>query len=114
MDVDVSVIVLLGQPVRDHVLHELGVVPQVHLLKDVGPIGAHGLDAQRQLPGDLADGLARADQAQHLELAVGEQFVRRAVGALPEREGEVLGDPVADVLASPATTFLILVNPDAL
>ena len=44
---------LLNQLMLEGVTRQLRVVLQAHLLEDVGPVGADGLDAEGQLLGDL-------------------------------------------------------------
>ena len=48
---------LLHELILDGVAHELSVVLHSQFLQDTGAIGADGLDAERELPGSLGDGL---------------------------------------------------------
>src|ERR1043166_2369259 len=79
---------------------EFGVAVEAHFFEDALTVGAHGLDAEGVLLGDLPDGFARGDQAHDLELAVGEPFMRRGGEVFSEVERHFFGEGGADVAAA--------------
>src|SRR5690349_10965508 len=66
--------------VLDRVAEQLGAALEVELLLDVFAVGLDRLDADEEAVGDLADGLALAQELEHLQLPVGEHVERRAAG----------------------------------
>ena len=72
----------LGQAMQDRIPREVGGGLELQFLQNTRPVGADGLHAQGELVGNSADGLALGNQAQHLELAIGEFMVRRPIHRL--------------------------------
>ena len=61
----------------DRVAGELDPVVHPELLEDVRPVALHRLRADHERGGDLVVGLRLGDQLDHLELARGEDLLRR-------------------------------------
>ena len=59
----------VDQAVLERVAGQLGPAVEAELLLDVGAVGLHRADAERELLGDLAVGVAERHQPQHLGLA---------------------------------------------
>src|SRR5205807_7127039 len=89
-----------GQLVLQGVADQLRAGGEPQLLENAGAVGADGLGREVELRRDLAHGLAGADQAQHLVLAVGEGLVRDGRAAGVERRGELLGEGGGHVCAA--------------
>src|ERR1051326_340353 len=83
---------LRKQIVLDRVLHELGVVLEAHLREQARAMRRHGLHAHVEIRRDLAGRLARGDETENLELAVGQPRVRLVLRRLHEIERERLGE----------------------
>src|SRR5690349_24460639 len=79
-----SVAALLDEAVLEGVVGEVAVGLELHLLHHPGPVGAHGLHAERHAVGHVADRLALGESQEDLELALGELLVRRLVGRAAE------------------------------
>jgi len=58
--------------VLERVVHELGAAGQPDLLLDVGAVGFDRSHAQIEMPGDLRVRVTEGDQAQDLDLALGQ------------------------------------------
>lgn len=54
----------------DRVTEQIHIAGQVHLGKDVGLVGADGLDAERQLGGNVGQARTPYDLTKNLELSV--------------------------------------------
>src|SRR5207244_12145746 len=74
----------------DGVLHELRVVLQSHLRQQPRAMRPHRSHAQIQLGGDLPRRFARRDQAQDLELAIGEALMQVLAALVDHAEGDAL------------------------
>ena len=61
---------LLHQAVPQGVSRQVSVRAEIHLLQDARAVGAHRLDADAQLPGDLRDAASHRQLAQNLEFAL--------------------------------------------
>ncbi len=82
----------LHELVLERVVDELRVVGHPHLVEQPRPVGAHGLDAERELAGDRAHGLARGDEPQDQELAVGEALVRGGLHVVHDHRRQLVGE----------------------
>jgi hypothetical protein len=58
--------------VVQHVADQLGTARAAQLLLDVSPVGFHRAHGEVQLRADLDIGVAQGDQAQDLDLALGQ------------------------------------------
>src|SRR6267143_5134085 len=70
---------LFDEAVFDCVADDSGVGVEVELVQDARAVRAHGLGTHAQLRGDVLERLPRAEQAQHLVLAVRQSRVSRAL-----------------------------------
>ena len=87
------------------VVHQFGVVPHPHLFEDARAVGADGLYAERKFLGDFADDFARGNQAQYLEFAVGQNFLRRLLRVGGEIGGQFFRERSADVASAGQDLF---------
>ena len=69
----------LDQPAIDRVANELCAIREAELLLDVRAVRLDRADAEVELLGDLVVGVAQRDQAQNLQLTVGEVVGRRGL-----------------------------------
>ena len=87
-------------PALERVADQLGALGEVKLLLDVGAVGLDGPHADEELLGDLAVGVAEGDEAQDLELAIGE-VVRAASAGSAARRAPEIGLEVCPALRRP-------------
>src|SRR5688572_31598455 len=82
----------LDQAVLHGVAHEVGGAFQTELLENARLVRAHRLHGKMQALADLRGAESFDQQAQHLELAVGERFVRRLVASMKEARRRGIAD----------------------
>src|SRR5439155_26263701 len=80
--------------------HDVGVARKAHLPEDARAERADGLWGERQARRDLLDAPADAEQAEDLELALGQRLVRRAARAAAPGRGELRREGGARVRAA--------------
>ena len=66
---------VLDQVMLNRVAHQFNLRAHAHLDQDVGFMRADGFDAQRQFCGNLGQGNAVQDPAEHLVFPIGQQGV---------------------------------------
>src|SRR6185436_12514816 len=88
---------VVRKPVLDRVPDKLGGAADIQLLQDAGLVRADRLHRQVERVGDVGDGAAGDNPAQHFVLAVGQLLVRRLVLRSPD---QLRGRRLADLHAA--------------